>query len=381
MSFDEVGDRLCLRFLIAMTAVGLVSCRVLQDSQPQAAAAFGEQNSVIVTAERPTLHCTLEPVEGPGLFSEGCYVDEQYSWVSGLAASSGNPRVTSDGGRTWKEVRPSAESGIQAWSQSLHLRATFANRMLGWITGDHNTWQTSDGGLTWRRLFDQTADDPQFTDSHYTWLNVALDGSSQRSYASRDGGSTWQACGAVRRYDWHVPGRHAYFLNTDLGWSVTSISLERNTTEGVARTTDGGCTWEQLWVGDDSPDETYSDIYFLNDKDGWLAGGYVGSLRCTTDGGRFWKELMIPARHMKLRSVYFDDARRGWVIDKNAPREQSGIYHTSDAGQTWRQLTANEIMAGFDGKEGENLIPVNWKEGRFRQMVFSRRVERVTQMR
>jgi photosystem II stability/assembly factor-like uncharacterized protein len=194
----------------------------------------------------------------------------------------------------------------------------------------------------------------------------------QQSYVTVDGGETWERCGPVRKYNTHIPTDRSFFLNSELGWTITNRTVDRQSVDGVARSNDVGCTWQQLWTSRDNPDETYSDIYFLNEEEGWLAGNYIGCLRNTTNGGRTWNYLRLPVKGMRISDVYFETSRKGWIINSNPLSTQSGIYRTSDGGATWKQLEVSEMLSGLE-PGSEPKIPPKWKAGRLSQMLFRAR--------
>jgi photosystem II stability/assembly factor-like uncharacterized protein len=243
----------------------------------------------------------------------------------------------------------------------------------GWLKAFSGTWQTSDGGLTWRRIFKDRYDGLYFADSQHGWMNLRSD-SAQQSYLTDDGGETWKPCGSLRQDNGQQPGRNVYFLSPKLGWAITShVYKDRRRIEGFARTIDGGCHWEQVWTSFEHPDARYSDVYFLNENEGWLAGEMV--LYHTTDRGKNWYQVLRPTEGTNVHHVYFASAEEGWIIGghKNMSAGDTGLYYTGDGGYTWRQLTGNEVVKGFEENNRLTGIPENWKAGRLFQMLYRRR--------
>jgi photosystem II stability/assembly factor-like uncharacterized protein len=143
---------------------------------------------------------------------------------------------------------------------------------------------------------------------------------------------------------------------------------ERATLYSVARTTDGGCHWQEVWSSIQNPDERYGDIYFLDEREGWLAGSYLGSLYRTIDGGASWQELQLPSEGLQVASVYFASSQEGWIFTAPESEGDTGIYYTATSGKTWVQLTAMEIA---DNAGSQSKIPAKWKTGRLAQMLYS----------
>lgn len=321
-----------------------------------------QQAPVKDTNRAATIRFVPEPSEAPQPGLQGSYVDEQHAWV----VSFNDIRRTVDGGRTWQRVRPAAEfESAFKWLSYMPVSVSFITSTRGWLTGSGGTWQTDDGGATWRQIFSDNSSGLYFADAQNGWRQIYYDESGYQSYVTRDGGATWQPCGAVRKRG-QIPDT-AYFITPQLGWAITSYTDEdRQTIYGVARTTDGGCDWRQVWISDENPDERFSDLHFLNEHEGWLAGEY--HLYHTADSGKTWQEVLLPTEDVQLSSVHFADSNNGWVIVAPKTDNDTGMYRTTDGGKTWRQLTMNEITSS-----GRSEIPANWKAGRLLQMLYTSR--------
>jgi photosystem II stability/assembly factor-like uncharacterized protein len=251
------------------------------------------QNSA--SGEEILLQFETTPDDVPQPFSDGSFVDERHAWV---AARFTDLWRTSDGGRTWQRMRRG--SNEKAILGDI-FRVNFITPSRGWLMTGDGTWQTEDGGSMWRRIFPNDSDGPQFADARHGWMNVSVTESSQQSYVTQDGGQNWHPCGRRHGYNTQQPGRHAYFLTPKLGWAITSRSKGNQSIDGVAHTTDGGCHWKVLWTSKENPDESYYDIYFLNEREGWLAGIANCGLYKTTDGGR----TLLPTEKIHVSHVYF----------------------------------------------------------------------------
>lgn len=69
----------------------------------------------------------------------------------------------------------------------------------------------------------------------------------------------------------------------------------------------------------------FSDVDFVDTTHGWAVG--TGVLR-TADGGLTWQELEAP--RADLLSVDFLDQKEGWVAGG-----EGFVFHTRDGGDTW----------------------------------------------
>src|SRR5262249_22159618 len=107
------------------------------------------------------------------------------------------------------------------------------------------------------------------------------------------------------------------------------------------RTDDGGATWTRIY----SP---FADAYagplatFAGPTRGWALAFYRGraQLYATRDGGGTWSLLPsdFPARAiMEPLAPAFRESGEGWL--SAGPFFSPAVWHTSDGGATWRQVT------------------------------------------
>lgn len=360
--------------------------------------ATGRQQSVIATpssalqvnkresgsSQGETARLVTEAVEVPQPGAEGIFVDEQHAWVADELAIKGSPNGTkswglartTDGGRVWLQLRPSTQTNPLGWLQHYHWRMNFISPSRGWLGGKDSTWETDDGGLTWRRIFSASFDDLKFGDEQHGWMNIA-DKSGQQSHITDDGGETWRPCGPKRYYSRQVPEQPSYFLTSQIGWTITTKADKRDpriTTKGVAITKDGGCSWEQLWVNSDQ-DARFYDIFFVDQFSGWLAGERI--LLCTWDAGKTWSQVPRPRTDANVLEVHFLNANEGWIITaySSMRSEETGVYRTTDSGDSWRQLSESELLDGFSEGGKRIQIPANWRAGKLLQMLLVSRAK------
>ena len=358
-----MGNKLYL-FLIGLLLNSLAfysfGCGISVDSRQSALPHPAQSSPEEISDGAAVVRFVPQRTESPPPNSQGTIVDEQHAWV---AAGFTDLRRTSDGGRTWHRLRAASVNASPLGAVGEVHRVYFITSTRGWLDTSSGTWQTEEGGSTWRRIFPKGST-PRFADMQHGWINVPVTKSSEQSYVTEDGGQTWRPCGHRRDYKGHTPGNNAYFLTPRLGWTVTGYTANRQTINGVARTNDGGCHWQQLWTSNENPDETYGDIYFLNEQEGWLAGAYLGNLYHTTDGGRTWDDVPLPTENIGVLSVHFTSANDGWIITALRSENDTGVYRTTNGGRTWRQLMMSEVVSG-------NVIPAEWEAGRLLQMLYA----------
>jgi photosystem II stability/assembly factor-like uncharacterized protein len=152
-----------------------------------------------------------------------------------------------------------------------------------------------------------------------------------------------------------------FFINESTGWKFESIY-------SVQKTTDACKTWQlkikegSAMDGDttpampgvyDIPFGSYpKDIFFVNDKCGWLGliGG-KGGVWSTTDGGATWKdnnktlsetdqEHGEPYLH-SVRKVCFVSSKKGWTCGEAEDKGKLGLYKSLDGGSNWRREPVN----------------------------------------
>ncbi len=107
--------------------------------------AIGDSKNGIVHTEDGGASWSVIPLQdSPLSLNRLHFIDSENGWAVG--GRDGLYRTT-DGGRTWSQVRPSSEYN-QEWLHNI----TFADRMRGWICGEKGIlFSTGDGGITWMK--------------------------------------------------------------------------------------------------------------------------------------------------------------------------------------------------------------------------------------
>jgi photosystem II stability/assembly factor-like uncharacterized protein len=256
----------------------------------------------------------------------------------GFSVGGSGIAKTSDGGRTWSSIV--VTDGKDQSLQSLF----FLSRQEGWVVGAH-VYYTSDGGNRWIRLSKTPAGDelrqrrigiaPTYAiNNPAVWFTSSKDGCMARLdgevHCTNDGGSTWEI---VWRVDNSITD--LFFINNQDGWVVGHGGF-------MARTTDRGKTWSTIPI---PVKADLTSVFFINEQIG-CAVGYEGTILCTKDGGVTWKQASINGRsNWPLASVTFSDEMHGWAVggasDPMSPSLSAPsnlILATEDGGQTWRRI-------------------------------------------
>ncbi len=136
--------------------------------------------------------------------------------------------------------------------------------------------------------------------------------------------------------------------------------------DGLYKSTDAGLTWTRValetseHIGNIQIDPRDSNVVYVAAQGPlWSAGGERGLYK-TTDGGKTWKEILTVSPDTGANEVVIDPAspntlyasmwqRRRAVGQFVGGGPESGIYKSTNAGQTWTKLTTG-LPAGDMGR-------------------------------
>lgn len=194
--------------------------------------------------------------------------------------------------------------------------------------GSGNLWKSTNRGLTWVPIFDNQ--------SSYSIGTVAIDPNNPSVI--------WVGSGE------NVSGRH-------VAWG-----------DGVYKSLDAGKSWTNMGlkssehIGKVLIDPTNSDVVFVAAEGPlWSSGGERGLYK-TVDGGSTWKRVLEIDENTGVTDIEFDPSnpntlyaaayerrRKTWSL--LAGGSKSGIYKSTDNGESWKRLT-NGLPATAMGKIG-----------------------------
>jgi len=230
-------------------------------------------------------------------------------WASGLAAQS----LTSDllPGLRARSIGPATMSGRVAAIEG--VTGNPVTLYVGAATG--GLWKSTDGGLTFRPIFDgekvasigAVAVSP--VNPHLLWVGTG-EGNPRNSasvgygvWVSRDGGQSWKHVGLEKTERIHRIIPHprdpqvAYVCALGQMWG-------ENPERGVFKTVDGGLTWTKVLYVDEktgcadlvmdpqNPDKLFAALWTYRRWPYFFQSGGPGSgLFVTYDGGNSWKKL------------------------------------------------------------------------------------------
>jgi len=243
-------------------------------------------------------------------------------------------------------------------------------------------WKTTDFGRTWDPIFDAnptgSVGDIAISPANPNTIYVGSGEGVQRPdlsvgdgvYKSTDGGKTWTHMGLR---DGQQIGGMAIDPNNEnrLFVAVLGHPYGPNKERGVYRTLDGGKTWKQVLYKDENtgaiqvtldpvdPNVVYADLWAAR-QGPWENGAWNGpesGLFKSTDGGETWTKLTngLPTPSQGLGRIGFciapsDRNRLYATVDAG---ELGGIYRSDDAGANWYRTSADERYWGRGGDFAE----------------------------
>ena len=158
--------------------------------------------------------------------------------------------------------------------------------------------------------------------------------------------------------------------DTNVVWVGTGDPNSRNTIEpgdGVYKSTDGGMTWKMMgledgqMIGNIAIDPTNADVVYVAELGhAWDTEGERGLFK-TTDGGATWKRIKYidektgfvdvkidPSNPNNLFAAAWQRIRGPYFLTSGGPG--SGLWHSTDAGETWTEVKGGGFPATEKGR-------------------------------
>ncbi len=240
--------------------------------------------------------------------------------------------------------------------------------------GSGGIWKTTNAGVTWLPVFDDEASysigtlaiDPRQPD--IVWAGTGENVSGRHVgwgsgiYRSRNGGVDWEQMGLeasehIGRILIHPSDSRTLLVAAE--GPLWSEGGER----GVYVSRDGGESWRRtLDLGEDTgvtdiefqpgnPDIVYAAAYQRRRHIwGFMAGGPASGIYKSTDGGESWRRIErgLPSGDMGKIGLAVTPADPLLVYATiEATSEQRGFYRSSDAGESWERR--NNYISGGTG--------------------------------
>ena len=236
-------------------------------------------------------------------------------------------------------------------------------------------WKTTNAGVTWTPIFDDqrvssigaVAVAP--SQANVVWVGTGESNNLRSSswgdgiYKSTDAGETWTHMGL--RASQHIARIVVHPANPDIVYVAAMGPLWDDGGErGLFRTEDGGRTWERLLAAGPftgvtdvildprDPAIVYAATYQRERKSySFVAGGPESGIWKSTDAGETWTQLEagLPAG---------DRGRIGIDIARSQPNtlyatvsaQDGGIFRSDDAGATWTRTSDLQSIPWFFGQ-------------------------------
>jgi len=232
----------------------------------------------------------------------------------------------------WKAVGPRFQGGkIESiWVPKARKNTIYVG------VGSGNLWKSVNNGTTWKPIFDDqstfsvsvvTASDK---DPNLVWVGTGEPHMARSSYAgtgvfkSTDAGETWQHRGLV---DTQHIGRVLIDPKDSNVVYVAALGCQYryNEERGVFKTADGGKTWKK--------------VLYISEK--------VGVVEVAMD----------PSDSKTLYAIAWQRDRKAWNNVVAGPG--SGLYKSTDAGETWKLITKGLPTGEKVGRMGIAVAPSN----------------------
>ncbi len=225
-------------------------------------------------------------------------------------------------------------------------------------------WKTTNQGTTWTPIFDHqsvsTFGDLAIapSDPDVVWAGTGEQQNRQSTswgdgvYRSIDGGRTWTHLGLEETR--HIARVLVHPDDSDMAWVAAPGNLWRPSPErGVFRTRDGGRTWEHvlrvdtltgaidLALDPSDPEVLYAATYQrLRRAWGFNGGGPGSGIWKSTDGGESWRRLTagLPEGDLGRIGLAASPADPSVLYATVEHASEGGTYRSDDAGGTWRRV-------------------------------------------
>jgi photosystem II stability/assembly factor-like uncharacterized protein len=247
-------------------------------------------------------------------------------------------------------------------------------------TASGGVWKSSDGGLTWKSVFD---DQPTSSVGSIAVApsdpNVVYVGTGEANirnnvspgagiFKSTDGGKSW-------KHVWKKSGQIGTIAvhprNPDICFAaVLGHAFGPNSERGVYRTKDGGKNWERVCFKNDeagasdvcidpnNPRVVFAGFWQARRRPWELTSGGPGSdLFVSRDGGDTWESLANPARKAGGDEKPNGLPPKPWgkvgvaVAPSNSQRvyaiieaEKGGLFRSDDGGETWSLASDSRLL-------------------------------------
>lgn len=250
-----------------------------------------------------------------------CFPSRDTGYASAWNGTQGILLRSTNAGQTWDSISTPIPSG----------RPLFVTSLIGYSCGGPTSgtvWKTVDGGNSWiQQNRNSIASGPIAFGNEHTGV---VFGVGQEAITT-DGGQTW-------REVFPPIGANVYagcFTSSNTVYGVGQIvnyPPQPDYPEAglCLKSTDGGATWKQIYTG--VAHEFYSS--YALDSSTLFVGSLTSCIARTTDGGQTWDSARVIGG---FNALSFVDHAHGLAVGvDNQNHSYYGVaYATSDSGKTW----------------------------------------------
>lgn len=329
------------------------------------------------------------------------FKDTKTGWIIKANESDGGVQNqvfrTDDGGKNWKKVYTSDESGVNKiaffddntgillpgyWYMQPKIFRTidggatftqlvkgtenhfhsfqFLDEKTGFGVGENSIIKTNDGGKAWKvvKKVEGTMFDRLKFFNAKDGISVGYDDTGvSYLYSTNDGGETWSG---------YKLGYGGYLQNiffTDMN-TIYGLTFDQNN-RSVMKSEDAGKSWKEVLI-DTSPDGQFFDLFFLDKSNGWITGvellpgatknnGMVSYIKSTTDGGTSWSQTYLDDQTYPS-NIQFLDKKHGWYTSSFNDTSFT-LWRTTNGGEKWESSvlsSAQDITEGLQFQDAMN---------------------------
>lgn len=232
-------------------------------------------------------------------------------------------------------------------------------------------WKTENAGVTFKPIFDQykyfsigcLALDPQ--NPNTIWVGTG-ENNNQRSvsygngvYVSRNGGKSFEHMGLPSSE--HIGMIKIHPHHSEIVYVAAYGPLWKSGGErGVYKSIDGGKNWKQIHqvsvhtgcneihIDPKNPQILYA-TYHQRRRHEWtyLGGGPESGIYKSTDGGETWKKLTYGLPTGEVGRITLGLGQHGEKIYAMIEGEKGGIYVSTDQGESWEKKSESQTAGNY----------------------------------
>lgn len=188
-------------------------------------------------------------------------------------------------------------------------------------------------------------------------------------FSTSDTGQTWIETLSIQPVNVSIETSSYFnalnFPNQNTGYAVGSF-------EKLFKTEDGGFNWQELSSNSSTaPYIWYTDVYFLNELNGYVSGFEVSNIiqnfglqafvLQTNDGGLTWQRNDIEMLHCRKSVIDFKNNNTGFIFFTETQLSEK-IFVTNDGAQTWTDITPEDVNAIYSVKWMDTAIGLIYVE-------------------